>query len=290
MGKIFLWKSMESAGTGRPEDDFAPYLEPYLLENTGDPRGCVIVFPGGGYCNRAPHEAGPIAERFNQMGFHAFVLQYRVAPYRYPAPQRDALRAVRLVRSRAAEWGIAPDRIATLGFSAGGHLCASTGTLYDEVDSTANDAADLVSPRPDALILCYAVIDLTEPFGHFGSGENLLGKEGVRAPEAKRLNLETRVTADTPPSFLWHTAEDNAVPVENSLKCGELARFRPGTLEEQSGGRGARVSARASRAGAGSRHARRGAVAGAGRLFPGGKLRLPRPGLTGRSSETGELF
>ena len=217
MEKILLWKTMESAGTGRPEDDFAPYLEPYLFENTGDPRGCVIVFPGGGYCNRAPHEAGPIAERFNQMGFHAFVLQYRVAPYRYPAQQRDALRAVRLVRSRAAEWGIAPDRIATLGFSAGGHLCASTGTLYDEVDSTANDAADLVSPRPDALILCYAVIDLTEPFGHFGSGENLLGKEGVRAPEAKRLNLETRVTADTPPSFLWHTAEDTCVNVENSL-------------------------------------------------------------------------
>ena len=111
MEKIFLWKTTESAGTGRPEDDFAPYLEPYLLGRSGAPRGCVIVFPGGGYCVRAPHEAGPIAERFNQMGFHAFVLQYRVAPYRYPAPQRDALRAVRLVRSRAATVGLGHKRV-----------------------------------------------------------------------------------------------------------------------------------------------------------------------------------
>ncbi len=217
MERIFLWKQAESAGTGSSADDFAPYLEPYLLENSGAPRGCVIVFPGGGYCRRAPHEGGPIAERFNRMGFHACVLQYRVAPYRYPAPQRDALRAVRLVRSRAAEWGIAPDRIATLGFSAAGHLCASSGTLYDEVDSTAGDVADNFSARPDALILCYAVINLTDPFGHYGSGENLLGRDGMLSPAAKRLNLETRVTADTPPSFLWHTAEDSCVNVENSL-------------------------------------------------------------------------
>ena len=142
METIKLWNALESAGTGRAEDDFEPYLELYLQESPETARGAVLVCPGGGYCNRAPHEAGPIAEQFRAQGFHAFVLQYRVAPYRYPAEQRDLFRAIRLIRSRAAQWNLNPSQLAVLGFSAGGHLAASGGTLFDEVDASAGDAAD----------------------------------------------------------------------------------------------------------------------------------------------------
>lgn len=230
METIKLWNAPESAGTGRAEDDFEPYLELYLQESPETARGAVLVCPGGGYCNRAPHEAGPIAEQFRAQGFHAFVLQYRVAPYRYPAEQRDLFRAIRLIRSRAAQWNLNPSQLAVLGFSAGGHLAASGGTLFDEVDASAGDAADREPSRPDALILCYPVINVTEEFGHRGSGKNLLG-EKFGTPEALRFNLETRVTAETPPAFLWHTADDNVVNVANSLLFAE-ALWKNGVTAE----------------------------------------------------------
>ena len=219
METIKLWNTVESAGTGNPADDFAPYLEPFLLDRTQPLRGAVIVCPGGGYVNRAPHEGTPIALKFNELGFHAFVLQYRVAPYRFPAPQRDVFRAVRIVRSRAAELGIDAAQIAVLGFSAGGHLTASAGTLFDEVDAKAGDAADAYSQRPDAILPCYPVISFSTVWGHRGSGENLLGASLAELEE--RYCLDRRVTADTPPAFLWHTATDGAVPVRNSVAFAE---------------------------------------------------------------------
>ena len=110
--KMMLWSDRKAAPG--ETDSFQPYLTPYLLP--GDKvRGCVIVLPGGGYHARAPHEGGVVAERFNSLGFHAFVLEYRVAPYRWPAPQEDALRAVKIVRAHADEWKIKPDKIAVLG-------------------------------------------------------------------------------------------------------------------------------------------------------------------------------
>ena len=179
-----------------------------------------MVFPGGGYSCRAPHEGEPIALKFNELGFHAFVVQYRVAPYRFPAPQRDAFRAIRLIRSRAQEWGVNPNQIATLGFSAGGHLCASTGTLYREIDADAGDEVDNFPCRPDAIIPCYPVINLTDGIAHRGSGENLLGDK-INTPEAAKLDLDKRVSPDDPPAFLWHTADDGAVNVENSIRFAQ---------------------------------------------------------------------
>lgn len=216
MDIISIWHKTFSAGTGNPEDDFAPYIQTYLLDKSNIPRGAVVVFPGGGYSWRAPLEAEPIALKFNELGFHAFVLQYRVVPYRFPAPQQDALRAIRIIRSHAEMWGINPNQIATLGFSAGGHLCASTGVLFQEIDANAGDEIDKFSCRPDAIIPCYAVINLTSEFGQHETGKNLLGDRFYTA-EAQKLNLEKRVSSNVPPAFLWITADDNLVDVRNAL-------------------------------------------------------------------------
>ena len=120
--------------------DFQPHLTPFLLP--GDVvRPCIVVCPGGGYGGRARHEADPIAQKFNALGFHAFVLEYRVHPQaHFPEPQQDALRAIKLVRARAAEFRIRPDAIAILGFSAGGHLAVSASFLYDRIEANAGDA------------------------------------------------------------------------------------------------------------------------------------------------------
>ncbi len=209
---IFLWDGPPPHSA--KVDEFRPWLEPYLVE-ANRPRGAVIVCPGGGYGHRAPHEGTPVARRFNAAGLHAFVAQYRVAPHRHPAPILDAARAVRIVRSRAPEWGVEPERIAILGFSAGGHLACSVGVHFDEPCTQAGDALDEVSCRPNAMVLCYPVISSRE-FAHEGSIRNLLG------PDAGEelwdwACLHEHVDARTPPTFLWHTAEDPGVPVENSL-------------------------------------------------------------------------
>ena len=198
-----------------PRADESPTLTPYLLDEAERP--AVIVCPGGGYGNRAAHEGAPIAERMNAGGFHAFVLAYRVSPFRHPVPHGDALRAIRMVRARAGDWRVRPDAIAILGFSAGGHLAASAATINDGGDPAAADPIDRVSSRPDAAILCYPVISFGA-WRHDGSRRNLLGPE-VRQPELEQLlSPDRQVTRATPPTFLWHTAEDAGVPVENSLR------------------------------------------------------------------------
>ena len=178
-------------------------------------RGAVIVCPGGGYARLAPHESEPVARWLNGLGIAAFVLAYRVAPHRYPAPLRDGQRAVQLVRHRAAAWGLDPARVGMLGFSAGGHLAASVGTCPDAADPASADPVARRSSRPDLLVLCYPVIS----FGgqrHLGSTDNLLGLEAT-AEQRADVSLELRVAADTPPTFLWHTAADQSVPVEHGL-------------------------------------------------------------------------
>ena len=208
--------------------EFQPFLEMSILDHPRCKRsGLVLVLPGGGYRNRASYEGVPVAKKFNELGWHAATLEYRVAPSTFPAPQQDAVRAIRLIRSRAAEWGV--DKIAILGFSAGGHLAACTGTIWREIDADAGDAADREDARPDAMILCYPVIYLTH--GHAGSGKNLLGKESPTRDELAPLDLETRVTGDTPPAFLWHTAADQTVDVHNSLAFAE-AMWRQGNTAE----------------------------------------------------------
>ncbi|MDG0811996.1 alpha/beta hydrolase [Cohnella rhizosphaerae] len=195
-----------------PED--RPAIFPYLLEGTDRP--VVIVAPGGGYGTRAAHEGEPIAKWLNGLGISAFVLRYRVAPYKHPAPLADALRAVRTVRARAAEFGIDPGRIGLLGFSAGGHLVATAGTQWEGPNPEAADEIDRASDRPDLIVLCYPVITFKDPHTHAGSRQNLLG-ETPDAALVDAMSAERRVTAETPPAFLWHTSDDAAVPVENSL-------------------------------------------------------------------------
>lgn len=208
-----LWPE-GAPGLADADPPFAPTITPYLIESRA-PVGCVIVCPGGGYSGRAPHEGEPIALALNDRGFSAFVCDYRVAPYQHPWPLTDAQRAIRWVRANADALNINRATVGILGFSAGGHLASTAATHYDDgLDST--NPVERFSCRPDAAILCYPVISFGE-FGHSGSQVNLIGAD---APEDLRLSLcnELQVTGDTPPTFLWHTADDAGVPVENALQ------------------------------------------------------------------------
>ena len=209
-----LWeKDMPYALPEDPQDP--PSLTPFLLD--GQLRGAVIVCPGGAYAFKSYAESEPVARRINAMGYHAFVLDYRVAPYHAPAQLADVQRAVRLVRYHAADWAVDPDHIAILGFSAGGHLAAMAANLFDLGDAGAEDPVDRLSSRPNAAILCYPVITMADGVTHEGSRVNLLG-EGWTEAMQQQYAMENRVTPQTPPTFMWHTMEDHAVPVENTFR------------------------------------------------------------------------
>ncbi len=179
----------------------------------------LVVCPGGGYNHLSTENEGSrVAARFNAMGVTVFVLRYRLKEYGHPAPLRDVLRAMRLVRSRAPEFGVRPDRVGVIGFSAGGHLAACAATLYDDPDGRTGAPLDAVSARPDFVMLLYPVITLQdEPFVHHGSRDCLLGKD---APASLRAHLspDAQVTSATPPTFIAHAGDDTSVPVENSLR------------------------------------------------------------------------
>lgn len=176
-------------------------------------RGTVIICPGGAYAGRAMHEGKVYAEFFNANGLDAFVLDYRVAPNKYPAALSDARRAVRFVRHNAARFGIDPNKIAIMGSSAGGHLAAHAATYIGELSDEVLDETDRESYAPNAQILCYPVIDKE---GHRGSYENLLGDRlGELYSEVTPYNIATK---ETPPAFIWHTAGDEAVDVKNTYR------------------------------------------------------------------------
>lgn len=178
----------------------------------------VIICPGGGYGMLSNDREGiQYAQWLSHLGVTSFILKNRLKEYGHPAPLQDVLRAVRIVRSRATEFKIDPARLGVMGSSAGGHLAASAGTLFDHADGKTGHALDAVSARPDFLILMYPVISMAEGVTHAGSRENLLGKQ--RTPEQESFfSLENRVTAATPPTLLIHTQEDKAVPIENSIR------------------------------------------------------------------------
>ena len=195
----------------------APSITLYPAEGA---KGAVLVLPGGGYQYKAPHEGEPVARRFNEAGYFAAVLDYRVTPYRAPVPQWDALRAIQWLRFLAPEYGYRPDRVAILGFSAGGHLAASAACMDIALPNAASaDGPAGLNPRPDAAILCYPVITLGE-YTHEGSRDNLLG-EGATPEAIQRWSVERQLSPDAPPVFLWHTADDGAVPVQNSLMLAQ---------------------------------------------------------------------
>jgi acetyl esterase/lipase len=184
----------------------------------------VIVCPGGGYVRlSADHEGVVPAQWFASLGVTSFVLKYRLQEYGHPAPLRDILRAIRLVRSRAGEFGVRPDRIGVLGFSAGGHLTASAATLFDAPEGRTGAPLDAISARPDFVMLIYPVITLQTPYAHMGSRIALLGENPP--PELVRhLSLELQVTKNTPPAFIVQGEEDRTVPVENSLMFYQALR------------------------------------------------------------------
>ncbi|MGE3241347.1 MAG: alpha/beta hydrolase, partial [Pirellulales bacterium] len=198
--EIPLWKGVAPGEPTKPGDEPVMFLyRPSAESATGQ---TVIVCPGGGYGGLAmDHEGKQIAEWLNSFGVTAFVLRYRHSGtgHKHPTPMLDGQRAVRTVRSRASEWGIDPQRIGVMGFSAGGHLTSTLGTHFDAGDSAAADPIDRASSRPDFLILCYPVITFTADYMHQGSRDNLLGKNAD--PELVRsLSNELQVKKDTPPT------------------------------------------------------------------------------------------
>lgn len=184
-----------------------PELTPYLAEKGKASGAAVVVCPGGGYQNLAmDHEGLQIARWLNSMGVHAFVLKYRLGPrHKHPAMLDDVSQAFRTVRQRAAEWGVDGKRVGVWGFSAGGHLASTISTHFT------------AETRPDFAILSYPVITCSEEWKHKGSCRNLLGSDQPDAELARLLSNEKQVTAQTPPTFLFHTTDDASVPVENAV-------------------------------------------------------------------------
>lgn len=218
-----LWPNGAPGALGTADQDI-PTLTPYLPEPDQATGAAIVVCPGGGYGGLAPHEGNDYALWLNQHGVAAFVLKYRLGSngYRYPAMLQDAARAVRLVRAQAGEWKVDPKRVGIMGSSAGGHLASTLLTHFDAGQPDAADPVERQSSRPDLGILCYAVITMGQ-YTHQGSMHNLLGNSP--SPELiELLSNEKQVTKDTPPCFIWHTWEDGAVPVENSLQFAEALR------------------------------------------------------------------
>lgn len=198
-----LWPAGAPGAVGKEDLDI-PALTTYLPEK---PNGsAILICPGGGYAHLAvDHEGKQIADWFNNLGFTAFVLKYRLGPrYHFPAPFDDAVQAMKMIRAKASQLNFDPKKVGIIGFSAGGHL-ASTVSTHAPAEA-----------RPNFAILCYPVISMKPPYAHKGSILNLLG-ENPDPAKVDDLSNQLRVTADTPPTFLFHTDDDPVVPVENSL-------------------------------------------------------------------------
>ncbi|MGA9449879.1 MAG: alpha/beta hydrolase [Verrucomicrobiia bacterium] len=220
---IPLWPGGAPGALGTNEWDI-PTVTPYLPDPTNATGAAMVICPGGGYVQLAPHEGNDYALWLNQHGVTCFVLKYRLGShgYHYPAEFQDVTRAVRLVRAKAADWKIDPHRVGIMGSSAGGHLASTLLTHFDFGDANAADPIERQSSRPDIGILCYAVITMNE-YTHGGSRENLLGKHP--SPKlVKLLSNELQVKTNTPPCFLWTTFEDRTVPMENTLMFAEALR------------------------------------------------------------------
>lgn len=210
-----LWPSGAPEARGDAEAD-KPGVWIYPAgENPGG--AAIIICPGGGYAIHATdHEGVQPANYFNRLGVTAFVLRYRLSPYRHPVPLHDAQQAIRFVRENAKEFGIDPHRVGIMGFSAGGHLSSTALTHFDAGNASAAAGIDRQSSRPDFGILGYPVISFVADYAHKGSAKNLLG-DNTGEDQLKQLSNDLHVTSETPPVFLFHTSEDTGVPPENSL-------------------------------------------------------------------------
>lgn len=214
---MLLWPNGAPGALGG-EDVDKPTLTAYPAKGSGAVPTGVIVCPGGGYQHLSMiKEGSDVAVWLNHLGISAFVLKYRLGPkYHHPAELSDAQHAIRYVRAHASEYNVRPDRVGIWGFSAGGHLASTAGTHFDNGRKDSSDPVEKQSSRPDFMILAYPVITLHDPLAHVGSRNNLLSTQPDPALVAQ-LSNETQVTAQTPPTFLFHTTEDKTVPVENSI-------------------------------------------------------------------------
>lgn len=215
-----LWPDGAPHSRGTEESD-RPTIRAYLpqdLEGVKASGAGIIICPGGGYGILAmDHEGHQLARWFQKNGVAGFVLRYRHAPkYRHPVPMEDAQRAIRYVRAHAEKLGVDAGRIGIMGFSAGGHLSSTVATHFDSGHPDASDPVDRQSCRPDFAALCYPVVSLTAPYAHRGSGRNLFGPDADQA-QLESLSNDQHVTAETPPTFLFHTAEDKGVDAQNSI-------------------------------------------------------------------------
>ena len=211
-----LWEGAAPGAKGSKAIDI-PTMTVFLPEeNTGN-GAAVIIDPGGAHKWLANNlEGRQVANWFNARGVTAFVLTYRLGPkYLFPAPLWDAQRAIRLVRARAKEFGVDPSRIGMMGFSAGGHLAALAGTLFDEVNPSVADAVDKESARPDFLILAYPWLNAMQPRrGNFITYCSILEIPAEQCGKfTQPFTPALHVTAKTPATFLYHTENDDTVPV-----------------------------------------------------------------------------
>lgn len=205
---------------------YCPYL--CSVNANGPKRPAIVICGGGGYAYVSNRETEPVAIRFLTMGLCAFTIEYRVSPDRYPAGLQDVGEAVAWVRANADQLGVDPDRIAVCGFSAGGHVAANLGVAWHDAEIFAPLGLTPADVRPNAMILSYPVITSNE-FAHRGSFENLTGSDDLAVHAAH--SLEHQVSSNTPPTFLWHTWEDSAVPVENTLLFAAALRRAGCTAE-----------------------------------------------------------
>lgn len=218
--KVRLWEGDAPFAKGKGFHDI-PTLEVYLPPNTGKRTPAVIICPGGAYSGLAyGHEGTDYAKFLNEHGIAGLVLRYRTGAkshgsYRYPVPQLDAKRAIRMARYHAKKWNINPRLIGIMGSSAGGHLAAMTAVKNDFGISDAADPVDKKSCRPDFAILCYAQTSMDKRYGGCcGSRDNLIGGTKTTIDEVAAYKF---VNEDTPPCFVWHTFADSSVPVRNAL-------------------------------------------------------------------------
>ena len=205
------YKLWEGEIPGFIEEANEPLIHYYpAKEKCGN--GCVLILPGGAYRARAAHEGEGYALFFAEHGIDSFVVDYRVKPSVFPIPLLDARRAIRYVRANAEKFGIDPKKIAIMGSSAGGHLAALTSTYKDKIEGEGVDSLDEIDPMPNMQILCYPVLDIN---GHPGSFINLLGDS---YPSHRSVTPYYLADKNTPPMFLWHTATDKSVDINNSFR------------------------------------------------------------------------
>lgn len=216
---IQLWEKGKVPMLQEGKEEDAPELIVYKAEGPTRTQAAVLICPGGGYWRKAmDHEGHKVARWLNSHGITAAILTYRTRDkgYMHPVPITDGRRALRTMRARAAEWGIDPEKIGVLGFSAGGHLASTLGTHFEAGQPQSPDPVERVTSRPNFMVLLYPVISFLTEHTHRGSRTNLLG-ENASADQIAEFSTETKVNTLTPPTFLAHTDEDSGVPPENSV-------------------------------------------------------------------------